>query len=110
MTDKNNKDKHDSKTGDPTPENSNNEKGNGKPLPSVITITFPAPGFSEPEKINVENAGTAQVVVAGFYLLANALWQVMGTLNAQEMSRQKEQAILNSLMGKGGPPTPKKGR
>ena len=36
------------KNGDPIPQDSENDKGNGKPIPSTITIVFPMPGASCP--------------------------------------------------------------
>ena len=74
------------------------EDGNGKPLPSHISITFPAPGLGDPTRVDRYNATHAQAIVAGFYLIVGAFWELLNSLNAQEAQRRQEQAQMDAIL------------
>jgi len=90
------------KPDDVSEDNESDDKGgNGSPPPSLIIVTFPAPGIGDPTRVDRQNATHGQAVIAGFYLLGGALWELFQMLGQQAARQMQDQAAMQSIL-KGG--------
>ena len=76
----------------------NDKGGNGGGQASNVIVTFYSLGAADPVSVKRENATSGQVAIAGFWLLATALWEIMASLNQQAASRMQEAAMMESIM------------
>jgi hypothetical protein len=77
-----------------------NDKGNGGAKESTVTVRFPSPGAADPLDVKLEGASPGQLAVAAVWLFSMAIFNVFSAMGAQQVQAAKEQAMVDSLMGK----------